>query len=241
MKAFPLRGAQRFRDSHSSVSSGDPAPNCAVLECPPYKLVHEESDFSIRRYRDATWVETEALEDVSFTKATYRGFHSLFQYIQGENVNGSHIPMTAPVLTSIIPSAGPFCSSAFTVSLYLPSKFSDPAPLPKSSQNPKLKVTESKVVCIAVRKFTGFATDFNVAQEASLLAKSLERTPWEDVVDSEREEGEEAYSIAQYNSPLEFSKRVNEVWVKIPVDKKDLEDCLPVKKSSGKAKLVKEV
>ena len=48
---------------------------CDVLECPPFSVVHEEADFEIRRYHNATWAETEPLQDVSFTKATYNGFH----------------------------------------------------------------------------------------------------------------------------------------------------------------------
>eukprot|EP00850_Spirogloea_muscicola_P025643 SM003799S14402 [mRNA] locus=s3799:148:1120:+ [translate_table: standard] len=107
-----------------------PAPACERLECPPYSLVHTESDFEVRRYRAATWVITGPLPDVSFARATLRGFHRLFRYIQGANVNSSRVEMTAPVATAVMPSAGPFCSSAFAVGLYVPAKWGRHPPVP---------------------------------------------------------------------------------------------------------------
>ena len=63
---------------------------CDVLECPPYSVVHEEADFEIRRYHNATWAETEPLQDVSFMKATYRGFHrSVFPLLLRALLNSS--------------------------------------------------------------------------------------------------------------------------------------------------------
>ncbi|KAJ0961126.1 hypothetical protein J5N97_000941 [Dioscorea zingiberensis] len=72
-------------------------------------------------------------DDISFDKATKLGFHRLFQYIQGANLNSSRIRMTTPVLTSVVPDAGPLHSSAYVVRLYLPVKFqsSPPVPLPE--------------------------------------------------------------------------------------------------------------
>ena len=66
---------RRERSIRTSIAT------CDVLECPSYNVVHEETDFEIRRYHNATWVETEAFQDVSFVKATYRGFHrSVFPF-----------------------------------------------------------------------------------------------------------------------------------------------------------------
>eukprot|EP00850_Spirogloea_muscicola_P025577 SM003562S13202 [mRNA] locus=s3562:238:1314:- [translate_table: standard] len=113
-----------------SPSAAVPAPACERLECPPYSVAHAESDFEVRRYRAATWVVTRPLPDVSFARATLRGFHRLFQYIQGANVNSSRVEMTAPVATAVMPSAGPFCSSAFTVGLYVPAKWGRHPPVP---------------------------------------------------------------------------------------------------------------
>lgn len=147
---------------------------------------------------------------------------SLFQYIQGRNVDGAQIPMTAPVLTAIKPSGGPFCSSTFTVKFFVPPQFSS-AP-PKPSQGLGVDIVTLPKRCVAVRRFPGFATDFNVAQEAKLLADSLERTAWANITSLEGRS--EVYSIAQYNSPFELFNRVNEVWVPFAAEKGS-KDCTP--------------
>ncbi|PRQ24384.1 putative SOUL heme-binding protein [Rosa chinensis] len=97
--------------------------------------------------------------------------------------------MTAPVLTSIVPGAGPLHSSACFVRFYLPMNH-----------------------YIAVRKFSGFARDSNIVQEAHKLATRLSRSPW---ANSTSEESRSAYSIAQYNSPFRLIGCVNEVWVDV--------------------------
>ena len=157
---------------------------------------------------------------------------SLFQYIEGENEDGANVPMTAPVLTSIVPSAGPFCSSAFVLRLYVPSKYASNPPRPKTSLDPPLKVASTGSYCVAIRRFGGFASDFNVAEEASHLAQSLENSSWEDVISKATTDGGEAYAIAQYNSPFEISGRVNEVWVRFEVEGPHAANCLPSKSDS---------
>lgn len=138
----------------------------------------------------------------------------LFQYIQGANINNSRVEMTTPVLTGIVPSAGPFCSSAFAIRFYVPSAFESNPPLPLLDSD--LTVEDYPEKCIAVRAFSGFAKDTNVAQEAALLELSLQKTPWANITDGEPKEGEDAYTIAQYSSPFKILGRVNEVWVSFP-------------------------
>ena len=79
---------------------------------------------------------------------------------------------------------------------------------------------------MATRRFGGFASDFNVAEEASRLADSLQNSSWKDVVSKASAGGEEAYSIAQYNSPFEISGRVNEVLVRFEADGPHGDRCL---------------
>ncbi|KAJ7956208.1 Heme-binding protein 2 [Quillaja saponaria] len=185
---------------------------CDAIESPQYTVLHSESDFQIRLYRKSSWMSAP-VRDISFKKATRNGFHRLFQYIQGANLNFSRIAMTAPVLTSIVPGAGPLHSSAYFVSFYLPVKFQASPPLPLPELNLKPYAWDNH--CIAVRKFSGFARDNNIVKEAEKLAISLSRSPW---ANSTTSESDIAYSIAQYNSPFRVIGRTNEVWVDLGFD-----------------------
>ncbi|KAK3439910.1 hypothetical protein EUGRSUZ_B00246 [Eucalyptus grandis] len=182
---------------------------CSAAELPPYTVVHQESDFEVRLYRESTWMSAP-VRDISFEKATLNGFHRLFQFIQGANLNFSRIPMTFPVVTSIVPEAGPLHSWAYSVRFYLPPKFQADPPTPLPELDLKPHVWENH--CVAVRRFSGFAKDENIVREAEKLASSLSRSPWANMTSSE---SSYAYSIAQYNSPFRVIGRVNEVWVDV--------------------------
>ncbi|CAL9105873.1 unnamed protein product [Musa textilis] len=180
-----------------------------AIESPQYTVVHSESDFEVRLYRASVWMSAPT-DEISFEKATKFGFHRLFQYIQGANLNSSRIRMTAPVLTSIVPGAGPLHSSAYFVRFYIPVKFqaSPPVALPELN----LHSDGWGSHCIAVRQFSGFARDSNVIKEAEKLAISLSQSSWANLTEFS---DKNAYSIAQYNSPFHFIGRVNEVWVDV--------------------------
>jgi hypothetical protein len=47
---------------------------CNAIESPQYSVVHSESDFEIRLYRQSTWMSAP-VKDISFEKATRLGFH----------------------------------------------------------------------------------------------------------------------------------------------------------------------
>jgi len=199
---------------------GTLAVNCVgfQLEQPEYSVVHETDEYELRSYNESVWVVAE-VDDVSFTRATTLGFHRLFSYLEGANLNWTKISMTAPVLTGIVPSAGPFCSSAFAVRLYLPAWFQEDPPTPI----PELELTFERwsKQTIAVRKFSGYAQDSNVAQEAEKLSKSLGSSEF--VKNATYPiSGEDSYAIAQYSSPFQFWDRRNEVWVNIKLPGYDL-------------------
>jgi len=118
--------------------------------------------------------------------------------------------MTAPVVTSIVPGAGPFQSSAYIVRFYLPVKFQADLPVPLDELHLKPYTWNSR--CVAVRKFSGYAKDENVAREAKRLSVSLSMSPWVNVTSTE---SNCSYSIAQYDSPFQFIHRTNEVWADI--------------------------
>ncbi|URE18561.1 heme-binding protein [Musa troglodytarum] len=118
--------------------------------------------------------------------------------------------MTAPVLTSIVPGAGPLHSSAYFVRFYIPVKFQASPPVALPELNLHSDRWESH--CIAVRQFSGFARDSNVIKEAEKLAISLSQSSWANLTEFS---DKNTYSIAQYNSPFHFIGRVNEVWVDV--------------------------
>ncbi|KAI3785789.1 hypothetical protein L1987_44914 [Smallanthus sonchifolius] len=178
-----------------------------AYESPPYTVIHSESEFEIRLYNDSVWM-TAPVKEISFRKATNDGFHRLFQYIEGANLNNSRVSMTVPVLTSIVHGAGPLDSSAYVVYFYLPDKFQASPPLPLPELN--LKPDSWPATCKAVRQFSGFARDKNTVEEAEKLATSLSRSQY-----STSSSSNFAYSIAEYNSPLKFFGRLNEVWVDV--------------------------
>ncbi|KAJ7569311.1 hypothetical protein O6H91_01G072000 [Diphasiastrum complanatum] len=192
------------------------------LESPQYSLVHSESDFEIRKYNNTVWI-TAHEDDTSFTVGTYKGFHKLFQYIEGANLNSSRVPMTSPIMTGIVPSFGPSHSFAFIVRLYVPAAFQKSPPVALPELN--LKVERLGEQCIAVRKFSGFARDSNIAKEVAKLSLSLKESPWKYTFSEKPAIGHDAYSIAQYRRPFQIFFRVNEVWVALTNLVTD--DCLP--------------
>ncbi|KAI6675377.1 hypothetical protein NL676_003283 [Syzygium grande] len=186
------------------------AAMCDSIESPQYTIVHAESDFEVRLYGNSSWMSAQA-SDLSFEMATLNGYQRLFEYTQGANLNCSRLAMTLPVLTSIVPGAGPLHSSAYVVRFYLPTKFQStpPTPLPEL----KLEPYDWSSHYVAVRKFTGFALDDIVVKEAEKLALSVSRSTWANITSK----SDYAYSIAQYSTPFQIIGRVNEVWVDVEV------------------------
>jgi hypothetical protein len=65
-----------------------------------------------------------------------------------------------------------------------------------------------------VRRFGGFVADADIGEQAARLETSLQGTRWAAaVMDARRADPKSAYTVAQYNSPFEFSGRVNEIWM----------------------------
>lgn len=185
-------------------------PQCTRIECPTYDVVHSGDDYEIRVYNSSMWATTSPIDDISFVDGTLTGFLQLFNYIQGQNDYNQQIEMTAPVLTEIAPSDGPFCESSFLVSFYVPKKNQADPPPAKGITTQKWGPTY-----VAVRQFGGFVTDLGIGVEAAALSASLSGTVWSDAIKkSHAGEITTVYTVAQYNSPFEFDNRVNEIWFK---------------------------
>ncbi|KAK6230873.1 hypothetical protein QUC31_002391 [Theobroma cacao] len=184
-------------------------PTCNRIECPSFDLIQVGNGYEIRRYNSTVWMSTSPIQDISLVDATRTGFLQLFNYIQGKNKYEQQVEMTAPVLTEVLPSDGPFCESSFTVSFYVP-KVNQANPPPAEG----LHVQRWKSTYVAVRQFSGFVTDYNVAEEAAALQASLEGTAWSAAIEKTlKANATSVYTVAQYNSPFEFNDRVNEIWM----------------------------
>ncbi|GAY65380.1 hypothetical protein CUMW_240630 [Citrus unshiu] len=184
-------------------------PTCNRIECPSFETVHVGNGFEIRRYNSSMWMSTSPIQDISLVQATRTGFLQLFDYIQGKNEYEQTIEMTAPVITEVLPSDGPFCESSFTVSFYVP-KVNQANPPPAKG----LHIQQWKATYAAVRQFSGFVSDSNIGEEAAALQASLAGTEWAAAIEKRRaEDPTSSYIVAQYNSPFEFYNRVNEIWL----------------------------
>ncbi|OAY34500.1 heme-binding protein 2 [Manihot esculenta] len=183
-----------------------------ATESPKYEVVHLESDYEIRVYGEVPWISA-LVHGTSFDKSTREGFHRIYQYIHGANLNSSQFPMTSPVLTSVIRSSS---ETVYYVKLFL-SKGNPPQPSPELN----LQLEKWSAQCMAVRKFSGFAEDDNVKKEMEALVASLIARP----TANKALDANVSYTIAQYNSSRHLSGRLNEVW--IDVSGFNVEGCLP--------------
>eukprot|EP00262_Sarcandra_glabra_P000295 TRINITY_DN1034_c0_g1_i1.p1 TRINITY_DN1034_c0_g1~~TRINITY_DN1034_c0_g1_i1.p1 ORF type:complete len:232 (+),score=16.75 TRINITY_DN1034_c0_g1_i1:113-808(+) len=189
-------------------------PTCNSIECPKFDVIHAGNDFEIRRFNSTVWMSTSPIQDISLVDATRTGFLQLFYYIQGRNEYEEKIEMTAPVITQVYPSDGPFCASSFVVSFYVPLKNQIDTPPAKD-----LHVQKFGLKYAAVRQFSGFVSDLDVGQEAAALYASLNGSIWSSMINDEQiSNTSSAYTVAQYNSPFEFSNRVNEIWLMFDMD-----------------------
>ncbi|CAA7056673.1 unnamed protein product [Microthlaspi erraticum] len=206
-----------FRPVSESGLVGKFPPSCSRIECPKYEVVHAGNGYEIRRYDATVWISTEPIQDISLVDATRTAFFQLFAYIQGKNEYHQKIEMTAPVISQVSPSDGPFCKSSFTVSFYVPEK-NQPDPAPAKN----LHIQKWTPRYVAVRQFSGFVSDSTVGKEAAALDSSLKGTAWANAIEKSKEDGgvgsDSAYTVAQYNSPFEFSGRVNEIWLPFQID-----------------------
>ncbi|XAR48092.1 hypothetical protein NMG60_11030804, partial [Bertholletia excelsa] len=173
-----------------------------ATDSPPYTVVRSVADVEIRLYKDCSWMSALVRGGSSFEKATKDGFHRLYQYLNGSNLNSSRLPMTAPVLTTI--PTPPVEDPNYVVRLYLPARSDEAPPQPLPELNLAMETWGRR--CMAARKFSGFAKDENINREIEALLAGLDKI-------SGAVKIAKSYTIAQYSGPFRLSGRMNEVWV----------------------------
>ncbi|MDH7593273.1 MAG: heme-binding protein [Methanomicrobiales archaeon] len=150
-------------------------------------------DIELRRYPDIPIARTSgAWGEESFS--------ILYRYITGENLNGSRIQMTAPVI-----------NDAEGMSFVLPLRFLHESPPKPVDQRVELRTIKSREV--AVLRFRGYAYPQVVSEMSARLLPTLERHGIAHM-------GEPF--LMRYNSPMVpgFLRR-NEVGIEIAMSRPD--------------------
>uniref|UniRef100_A0A7S1B3Z3 Uncharacterized protein n=1 Tax=Corethron hystrix TaxID=216773 RepID=A0A7S1B3Z3_9STRA len=193
---------------------------------PKYDLVETGLDYEIREYEGyfsaATPMASVGDKPTEYDIATYGGaFNALAAYTFGANVDGKSMDMTTPVATT----------SAGEMRFYLNLDKMEEAPAPLASEDrPNEKgavvIVEVPPARLAVRKFTGFATDGEVQRQKDSLLSSLAA----DSVEIDVDHGVSVpHLVFQYNPPYTIPViRRNEIAVPVVeagavVTKKDLD------------------
>ena len=142
------------------------------LQGPEYTVVSSTELYEIRDYAAYKVCSTATTEGDNYEDlATYgTAFQTLATYIFGANEGAEKLDMTTPVTTT----------STGEMRFYLSSKA--PQPLDPSDPSVKLPASQGSVKLedipatrLAVRKFTGFVTDGEVARQKEVLLQSLEQ------------------------------------------------------------------
>ncbi|CAI9775370.1 unnamed protein product [Fraxinus pennsylvanica] len=179
-----------------------------AIESPQYKILHSWPDIEVRIYSESSWISAPVRgAGTSFENSTESGFHRLYQYIHGANLDSIKFMMTSPVLNNIDQTEN---GIDYYVKFYVPEKYEAAPPLPSSSLN--LQVEKWRTQCIAVRKFSGFAKDENVRSEIEAFLTSLRKLL---AGKSTGLKDKSSFTIAQYNASFHLSGRLNEVWMNV--------------------------
>ncbi|XP_040285147.1 heme-binding protein 2 [Bufo bufo] len=172
------------------------------IQMPNWTAIETSTDYEIRQYEPAKWVNTKVTSMKDWDSAISTGFMRLFNYIQGNNEKKVKVEMTAPVTTYVEPGAGPACESTITISFYIPPENQDDPPTPSESN---VFVTERPETTVYVRSFAGFTNGAKNQEQMLKLSECLKRDG--KVFD------ENNFYTAGYDSPFKLLNRHNEVWL----------------------------
>jgi len=135
---------------------------------PSYTVVEENDLYELRSYEAYSVVSTAvssgadvlALEGMAAGSA----FNSLASYIFGANDESKVMEMTTPVTTT----------SAGDMRFYLNTEDNERIPMPEKDAVTDLEIVQIPASLLAIRKFTGFVTDGEVARQKDTLLQALE-------------------------------------------------------------------
>ena len=196
----------------AALAAALPAAPAMAIEEPPFVVEQSTADFELRRYPPMLVVETAA-------DSRNAAFRRLFNYIAGANTAQQKIEMTAPVVMAPPAPAGEKIEMTApvlmqregagpeTMQFVLPTRFTlETAPRPTDAQ---LRVRELPEQWLAVRRYSGFWSDGNFAENETALRAAVQAAGLKPTG---------AARCAAYNGPLTlWFLRRNEVM--LPVEK----------------------
>ncbi|GCB62892.1 hypothetical protein scyTo_0007302 [Scyliorhinus torazame] len=186
--------------TEAGVSYSKPAQCKEVNECFSYDLVCETPDYEVRHYNASKWVATN-ITSLIMEFAGYQGFTRIFQYIQGNNAEGKHINMTAPVLLQIPQNEGIMEFKNYIIYFLLPADYQQSPPAPTDAN---IYFIDFPDMYTYVKSFSGWLLAWNSKLNASKLRQQLNNA-------GEHYDSNYYYG-ACYNSPKTLVDRHNEVW-----------------------------
>jgi len=188
-----------FEGSNDDVT--DHKDHCHGLDCPVYKVLNKTDDYELRMYEKSRWVATRKT-GLDYKKASSANFMKLFAYISGANEKKVKIPMTAPVITHVTVTQGPFCASDFLTHFFVPPQFQKDTPNPTDKD---VEIIDYPVTYVYVRSYGGFNNIDKVQQNGAKLAEAL--------TNAKLSFDGEQLMTAGYDSPFRLFGRHNEIMV----------------------------
>lgn len=185
----------------SAVPTSHSPSFCHDLDCPTYSVVQTfKEGYELRRYAPSKWVATN-ITTIEYTDEINRElFYKLFYYISGNNSAHMKIPMTAPVLRTVIHGAGPACEDEFVTHFMVPHNMQTNTPTPT---DPKAYLVTIPEMLVYVKSFPGRPTDSDRVAKIDELAQEIgDPSKYHD----------DYFYFAGYDGPYVVARH-NEVWL----------------------------
>ena len=151
------------------------------VESAPYDVVRADENIEVRTYERMILAVTPMVKG---SNGRGGSFGRLFNYISGDNVAATKIPMTAPVFMAEnesveIPMTAPVFmgGEGTTMSFVLPAEYTmETAPVPTNDQ---VRLEEITDYTVAVIQFSGLLNDENSAKHEAQLREWIAGQPYE--------------------------------------------------------------
>ncbi|XP_052702441.1 heme-binding protein 2-like [Crassostrea angulata] len=174
---------------------------CRDLDCPKYTVLQSFPGFELRRYEMSQWVATKDLVTRYDALKNSNMFYKLFHYISGKNTLGMKMPMTAPVLRTVIPGVGRNNQQTMMeMHFMIPHNMQ---PFPPAPTDPTVYITTLPPLDVYVKSFGGFTNHrMNLMKVEELKNQINNRNLFH---------GDHFYT-AGYDGPRSMNRH-NEVWL----------------------------